>query len=373
MATAASRLTLYLDDVLVQLNADQVQQIKELIQRTVIYHEIQNDDVENEDGKLSEYVFDVNDTFLHSIFGKIKAEKIKQIVDHKLTVILLVVLGCIAFALEYISSDDRMLVIDKVYDISLYILILIPWLIFKHLMLNRTAFKLCIESFDYWIKVGYGLIWTCAGLLNAHANAVWNGGFTLLIIKRYFGLIVTTLGISYISSFDAEHSNRTKQLVISVFAALLLSFWTINAQFLLKEEDDTKYIIHLSDGIHVISIQSFLAGAARIVCIFFWRQSYLAWRTEGRALSISTAPIITWVDGVLQKDNIAKTIKNNEQNVPQSDHEEMEIPAVAYRQKVPHAVLQPGNQRTKHGSMSYSHSDIENLRNEDSLSNSVRL
>eukprot|EP01083_Nonionella_stella_P064636 168688_1 len=363
-----SRLTLYLDDVLVQLNPDQIQQIKEFIQRTVTYHEIQNDDVENElneDGPLFEYVFDVNDTFLRSIVGDIKADKIKQIVDHKVIVILIIVLGCIGFAGGVIPQNQIILFIDNVYRITFYSLIVIPWLIFKHLMFNRIAFKRCIQSFDYWVKVGYGLIWTCARLL--HDNAVWNDGLTLFKIRQCLSLGVTALGISYVSSFDAEHSNRTKQLVISVFSALLCSWWAIDAQWLLKEEDNTKFIIHLSDGVHVISTQSFLASGGRILCVFFWRQSYLAWRTEGRALSISTTPIITWIDGTLQKD-----IKNNEDetNTAQEQDQEMQIPAVAYRQKVPH-VLYPGNQGANHDSVSYSPSEIEHVKSEDSLS--VRL
>eukprot|EP01083_Nonionella_stella_P064635 168687_1 len=372
-----SRLVLYLDDILVQLNDNQITQIMELIQAQVQCHEIEND-AGNQTvkeifthGTLFEYVFEVNDTFFHSMFGDITAEKIKQIVDHKLMLTFIVVLGCLSVLLGNIfifPDEHKSSTINDIFGITFFGLIVIPWFIFKHLMLNQVAFKLCIQSFDYWIKVGYGLIGSCASLF--HAQPVWNG-FTLLNIRKCFGNVVFVLGISYFSSFDAEHSNRRKQLFMALCGALFLSWKSFQSQFLLKDEDDTKFIINLSNGVNVISTQSFIASATRIVCIFFWRQSYRAWRSKGRALSISTAPILTWIATVSQKDNTVISIKNNvnganaEQQQQQEQNEEMEIPTVTYRQKVPETVAEPGNLE-KDDSLSVMDSLAQTLTHSDS-------
>eukprot|EP01083_Nonionella_stella_P268154 906280_1 len=257
--TANQTLMIHLNGELVQLNTHQTEQIISIIQAPV---PLQNSTIDvKDDDAIHEYILNVNDTFLHSMLGDVKAKAMKQNVDHKLILILLVILFAISYPLAYIWGEDS--IAFNVYNIAVYCLLVLPWLIFKHLLFNMVAFKLCIQTFDFWIKFAYGLGGSIALVF---LNAARMNGFALLIIQQCIGVVFWVLLISYISSFDAEHSNRTKQLVISVFAALLLSFWTINAQFLLKEEDDTKYIIHLSDGIHVISIQSFLAGAARIVC-----------------------------------------------------------------------------------------------------------
>eukprot|EP01083_Nonionella_stella_P210381 761700_1 len=68
----------------------------------------------------SEYVFDVNNTFLHSMFEATNAKKIKHIAGHKLVLVFIVVVGLIAFALGRIFGDDS--TVFNVYTITFYCL-----------------------------------------------------------------------------------------------------------------------------------------------------------------------------------------------------------------------------------------------------------
>eukprot|EP01083_Nonionella_stella_P140967 433401_1 len=161
MSTAAKQhvqsdptLTIHLNAKLVPLNPDQVLQIMEIIKSSPTQH-IAINNKHDEDGIQFEYVLDVNDTFLHSMFRDSHAAKIQRIIDHKLIVIVIVFLWIMWIPVLFIFGYDN--IIYSIYLIILYSVPCIPWLIFKHLLLNKTAFKLCIQTFDYWIKVGYGL------------------------------------------------------------------------------------------------------------------------------------------------------------------------------------------------------------------------
>eukprot|EP01083_Nonionella_stella_P086878 241547_1 len=58
----------------------------------------------NEDG--IQIVLDVNDTILHSISTDINATKVKQIVDHKLVLILVTIQGMIMLPLWIINGES---------------------------------------------------------------------------------------------------------------------------------------------------------------------------------------------------------------------------------------------------------------------------
>eukprot|EP01083_Nonionella_stella_P120936 362947_1 len=97
------------------------------------------------------------------------------------------------------------------------------WLSFKHLLLNKTAFKLCLKSFDFWIKLFYGFMYMMAMLINAAELA----GPLLFALA----ILMFLMMISYISAFDASNTPKTKKLILSIFAALTMTFNIVFFQF----------------------------------------------------------------------------------------------------------------------------------------------
>eukprot|EP01083_Nonionella_stella_P077949 213078_1 len=330
MATEET-LRVYLGDTLVQLNPDQMQQIMEMINAQSAHplpsQTIKNKiDPKNEDGiqsLQSEYVFDVTHTFVHSIFGDATASKIRQIVDHKLILILLAIAACFVFPLQYTFG---------LYSIAFSVFLIafwcsgISWLIFKLLLLNKVAFKLCIQSFDFWIKVGHGLLCAIAWLL---LRGTFDDGFALMNIRLCFVSVGVVLMISWVSLLDAVHSTKAKKLIVLVSAALAGSFLTITSQFMTADETDFKITIQLTNGVNIISMQSFYASSIRIITIFLWKQSYkTTWKSKGTAVAISNAPKIRWIDSSSTKEmlsdaaNASTNTTNNQiatQKVPEID------------------------------------------------------
>eukprot|EP01083_Nonionella_stella_P069260 184530_1 len=301
-------MTLHLDNALIQLTTDQMLQILEIINRHPDNpsQKIKNNiNLKDEDGIQYEYTFDTNDTFLHSIFGDTSAQTIKQIVDHKLMLILIIILGIIGFTGWVILGEDS--IVQDLYIITICCVLVIPWLIFKHLLFNKIALKLCLQTFDFWLKVAYGLI---AGVASSFL------GFSLYVVTMCIFSALVVLIISYISAFDAVHSSKTKKLIVSVFAASLMSIFAVNTQFLLNDEDDYKISIQLSHGMNIISMQSLIASSCRILAIFLWKQSYKAYRSKGRSVTIVKSARITWIDTTKIRKPLTMDVRT--QNMPQN-------------------------------------------------------
>eukprot|EP01083_Nonionella_stella_P056144 148011_1 len=308
-------MKVYLNDQLVydQSNADQMQQIMEIINGAS--QKVQRHmDAKNEDACALkfEYVFDVNHTFLHSVFGETNGQTMKQIVDHKLVLILLIISGNIWFVLRFLFGLGS--IIYNVYNITVICLLWLPWIVFKHLLFNTVAFKLCLQTFDFWLKVVYGLMFSVALFFRDTPDNIIINGVTLINISGSIYLIANVSLISYVSSFDAVYSTKTNKLVISIFMAFVFSFWYIYSQFLFTDEDDFKVSIQLSNGVNMLSMQSLIVSASRILAIFFWKQSILTWKGKGRAVTIARAPNITWIDTNSPQHNVADIINTTTTN-----------------------------------------------------------
>eukprot|EP01083_Nonionella_stella_P088379 246288_1 len=298
MDDKALTLTLHLNDELVALNTNQMLQIMKIITTVNTAHIYRDTDETNEDRIQSEYILDLNDTFLHSMFGDINAKRIKHIVDHKLMLISMVLLAIIMMVLRLLLGEDT--VVFNVYLITWCCVMVIPWLVFKHLLFNKVAFNLCIHTFDFWIKVGYGLMFSVAALFY-HTPSM--NGFTLTTIRSCIDVVFVVLCITYISSLDAVHSTKTKTLIGTICGALLITYSAVCSQFLWPDEDDVKVMIQLSNGVNVISMQSLIASSSRILAIFFWKQMYKTWKSKGRAVAITISPKITWIDATTTERN----------------------------------------------------------------------
>eukprot|EP01083_Nonionella_stella_P045319 121768_1 len=334
------RLTMkvYLNDILIHLNSDQTLHIMDIIKPHPVHTVIKNDvDMQNEDRIQSEYVLDPNDTFLHTMFSNQNTQKIKQIVEHKLTLILGVIFYIFTSVIMWFLFEGSVVItVWNVYSITYYCLIGIPWIVFKHLLFNKVAFKLCLKTFDLWIKVIYVIIF---GIVQIFLHFLQSSNeSTLEHIIYCLNMAFAVFTISYVSSFDAVHSTKTKKLIMSLFGALVFSVVSMYSQFLFNEEDDYKIMIQLSNGVSVLSMQSLLASSSRIITIFMYRQSYRTWKSKGRAIAIFKSPKITWINATTTEHNLDQAIATGA-----TDNE---IDSV-FTQKVPQIGLQPGSCKQK--------------------------
>eukprot|EP01083_Nonionella_stella_P244438 850746_1 len=193
-------LHVYLNDIHQQLTDEEKDQIIQILQssKTKI---IQNRD-DGKDGVSHHFVFDVNDHWISILFDATTVQKIKTMVDHKFTLILPIIVSVIAF---FVTWDNWFS--DNHWSHYLHItsnFMWITWFIMKHLFLNRTAFKLCIKSFDYWMKVGYVIMAGVSTLIYyTRLEEVCLRDISVIIV-----CISCLLGTSYISAFDAVNTSK---------------------------------------------------------------------------------------------------------------------------------------------------------------------
>eukprot|EP01083_Nonionella_stella_P208401 756301_1 len=125
-------------------------------------------DDSNEDRIQSEYFLDAVMPMILSYIqclehGDTNANRIKQIVDHKSMLILLVILGLVAMAANGNIFGDS--IISNTIMLSI-VSLWIRWFIFKYLLFNKVTFKLCLQTFDFWIKICYGVLFCIAKLFH---------------------------------------------------------------------------------------------------------------------------------------------------------------------------------------------------------------
>eukprot|EP01083_Nonionella_stella_P082916 229053_1 len=298
-------MELYSNGHRIPLTRYQIQQIQDLILNPTASQVISRKDTTHEDMIQVEYKFDVANTFLHSA-------RIQHISQHYVLIICIFIFGVLWLILNNIFRHN---VFFHVYGIAYFALIYIPWLISQHFFFNKAAYKLCINSFDFWIKINYGFLLNAALLFFAIFDCVYTRTdilYTdvLYLTMRVLVTICIILNISYIATLDAVHCNKLKKLIICVGTALICTILSIKNQFLLADEQDYKIHLQLPYGVRTISIFSLIASSSRILAIFFWKQSYKTWSNKGRAIAIVNSPKIIWIDSnetTLQKEQDEKS------------------------------------------------------------------
>eukprot|EP01083_Nonionella_stella_P157396 510999_1 len=297
-------LKVYLDDKVVELSAIQNQQIREIIQQPIPPQLIKKNvgaKSDLEDGVSFQYVyeFDVNNTLMDSWFSGTYVQKFKQFIDHKFMIMIIISFAITCFIVLWISMVIQSIFLNVSFIVFLILLAL--WLISKHLICNKDALKLCLQSFDYWVKFGYSLIWS---IDNFVSGTVGSG----LYRNRYFILV---LGTSYVAVLDASPSKYTTKLIFPIMLAILFSCFSLST-FLSGEAD--------CDGPNTISIKSLASSSDRILCIFFWKQAFKTWRHKNRASSLAKSPRIVWIDNTSRAPQVQQNENTTDTAIHSDEH-----------------------------------------------------
>eukprot|EP01083_Nonionella_stella_P007658 22043_1 len=249
------------------MDANQVQRIQEIqTQPSIATHDDKMEEFQHE--------FTTGDTFMHSICTETYVQKLNRIVSHKSTYVLLL---CMMLSIIVSISLNQHSLFDVLSIV--FISTAIAWLILKHLLYNQEAFVLCIQTFDYWIKVGSTVTWSASHLLNDR----YPNGYGLFVCSVLFA--------SFVSSLDATPCSYTTKWAIPALmpVAVIFSYFSM---FVLWDEPDTEYGQFQLEN----DPTSSLSSSYYILCIFYWRQAYQSWRHKGRECVVSEAPEIVCID-----------------------------------------------------------------------------
>ena len=236
--------------------------------------------------------FDVNDTFYQWI-----GWREPPFIHYKVTYVVLLVMEMVRSVLWYL--DQRW--IFYIYSL-LTRLVLIPYVILMILCLNRTAFRLIIQHFEFKMKFGYSIVAAVAMALHNYKFYLDGDTAALRMIQTIsfvFSALVVMLAVVFVGSLDGNWHSQTHRkwrILMSVSLTCLLLFWSTQYEYVYE-----KYTISLLATGGSISISSITGSSCRVVGLFFLRQSWNAYRRKHRCINCTYAPYIEWDDPTKSK------------------------------------------------------------------------
>ena len=300
-------LTLILSSNDIELDNQQLTRIYDVIVRPKssptglnIISAPQDNDEDDKSRKIV-YKFDKTDTFIHSIFGDEKANDLFELVHSKYAFWAANVSALIAVLMRMFLKS----VPFKLY----YILVCIQWttgvigLIFIILSVNKTACKMVLKTFEFWLKLWFAVVSAITyfiyfrRLYFGYKNGYKYSDTYFFYIEICFHLIIIELCI-FFSLVDAIQFKFWVRLtgctVVSVYFTIL--FIDYNVYNIVTDYDYSKSIIHIDMLNLSVSLISIMGSAYQILCIFFWKQTIMSFRKRDRCVLLKYAPYIEWYD-----------------------------------------------------------------------------
>ena len=242
-------------------------------------------------GKENElyYEFNESDTYLNAIFHPKIASIILRLLHSTIIQTLIVITTSIYMALGNIMPDK---IYYPLYIIVMSLSLWIPYASLWLLCSNRLAFILINKSFEYWFKVIYGIIYGVTSVfLISRDDTTY---FELLLVGRILIAICTILPVIVISSFDSVPMAKNWQIIVAGLYAVVFTTMAITLQIERYNKVDNS-IVFVIDQRFGISLLQTKINAARIIAIFFWKQTVQTlMKKDSRCVLLRYAPYIKW-------------------------------------------------------------------------------
>ena len=215
------------------------------------------------------YCFARNNTFIHSIFGQIKGQKVFDILYSKYVIfIVFMLLFLIPFGFENIKQVPTNDYIRYIY-FSVIVPIQILYFIFHVLSVNKKCFFLMIKRFEFFFKLVYGIQFVIGSFFYWQLPV----GTAVLIGT------ITFLAIMLLSLSDGLQLKRWMKIL---FGGSVSTYYTIVAVYFFlyhySNQDDQNQtgtidnndmIIKIGKNIS-ISLVGILSQSSQILALFFW-------------------------------------------------------------------------------------------------------
>eukprot|EP01083_Nonionella_stella_P016102 45026_1 len=278
------------------LTTQQLQQIHAIMSsKNEIQHYTPKETIDLEDTSSNELVlsFDVNDTYLHLLFGSHYGSMIiNRFVYNKrflYPMFVLVNVGFLQFFREYIS--------DLFITIPAFVMwsVVAPWLLLLLLSMNIKAFKMISTSFDFWMKIIYMIIYASTRFIYVHYITIYVEESRKSMTWFIYDIIYSCMRILVIlvwSSLDALQLPLYVKIYLGLLISIIYSLNTLVVALHIESETDDS-IIHITDSLS-ISLMSFIDSSIKIVCMFLWKQTILSILRKNRCILIKHSPFIQW-------------------------------------------------------------------------------
>eukprot|EP01084_Bolivina_argentea_P271546 462097_1 len=248
-------------------------------------------------GRIYGYKFNENDILLTKCVGGNIAKNIINFLHNPLhqfltalTMLVFVVLRALA---DFIFPENHLIYfVYAVYLTSICYLVWFPLTTTWITISNRLAFKLLMQSFEFWLKVVAAYFYAVINLIynyQIHNNALNKMD---LICYSVFNLVIIPLAIVCVSILDAVHVSKMWKMTFSGICGAIFLFFSFHYEFSISKEKD--YIVLIPYINRYISFCSMMASTGRILGIFTIRQFFLTYYFSDKCVLIRYTPYLMW-------------------------------------------------------------------------------
>ena len=233
-----------------------------------------------------------SDTLVHSIVSnEATADRIVDILFSKITICGFVCSMICWWGLKVLTGEGVVMwyfVISMIFQPAfiLYCLLLI-------LCSNVSAFQLIVSGFDFWIKLGYTILYFVTSILY-FVNVVSHPTTLIFTSLACVMLLCMVVLVSMVEGFHTSWKfsfalSLVISLITSIFAVRITLFW-----------NGPEKELELWPGAS-IGLVSIFSSAMRVLTLFFWKQCIMTAYTRGTAdkrgcICIYLAPQIQWTE-----------------------------------------------------------------------------
>ena len=225
---------------------------------------------------LIRYTFNENHTYLHHFYGQSVADKMINILNHKIIIFILIssILTWIAIAIIYGNT-----IIYPIYAIPIAGCIWMPFTMIWLLFANISAIKLITKTFEFWFKLAYIIVFVVSYEIDW-----WSfQNISLKYMWILYGIICIVVIFS-LSILDAYNIKRIYKLSMTTLVAIMLSVLSILCQFTMQCGSET-----------IISLTSIQHSATWILAIFLWKQAILIMVRKDKTMTMNYTPCVRWI------------------------------------------------------------------------------
>eukprot|EP01084_Bolivina_argentea_P292786 503440_1 len=250
------------------------------------------------------YVFRSHTTFLHSLFGRERGQKLFDIMYSKYVTIPFLLFYVISIIILLLPFSWTIGIGMRIFSICFFTLLNI-YLLFVILSVNKTAFKLIRNRFEFWFKLFLVIKFTVAGIVwNYHLDTDWlnNQSTEDTMIgfghSRLIDITIILVCMVMLCVDGLQISIRSKiigccatSIIISYLAIRMTVYRLQNATI-----SDTSILYFDQKSGSGISLWGVIVDSFQILSLFFWKQTVAVTMRKNKCALIKYIPYFKWIN-----------------------------------------------------------------------------
>eukprot|EP01084_Bolivina_argentea_P289753 497618_1 len=286
------------------------------------------------------HYFSQTNTPIHSLFRKKIADAMVYVIGLNYLISIALILATINISMTLVADFAPSLDSHCLIFIRMILSVVLSSLIIYNLLIsNKQSLKLLICSFEFWIKLFYGIQLSVCYFIYFYINTdyiqqkqrIINADSTAWIIAGLIArLIIQIFAVLWVITVDSRNPKMKRRLYIQLLLAIT---YTVNAVhwFLKAYAICEQRFINITGAFNgkeitiSVSLLSVIGGSCEILAMFLWKQVYYSYKNVikngERCAIIKYSPYIKWIEndhinGSEQASTVTFDNDTNDRDIP---------------------------------------------------------